>query len=681
MAFQGMVSSVSEAVNYVEKLDDSLIQIRMVSGESAENMREFAKYANQAAASLGSTTVDFTNATKLFIQEGFNLNESKQQAVQATILANVSEQDTATTADQITAYRNAFLKDAAGNALQGQEAIDRMSSSLDKFANIANNTASNVNELMIASQRAASTASAVGADEDTFLASVATIQSVTRESAENIGNGLKSIYTRFADIKMGKDTEDGVSLGQYGQALKSAGVDILDAQGQFKGMTQIFKELQAQWQNLSETQKVAVGEKVAGRFQYNRFAALMNNQEYYDKAYEASIDSDGAMNRMQDIFMESIEAKQNQLADAFEKMFTDIYNSNDFAGLIEDLTNVVNLFNDLSDSVGGTMNIVQMAMPMLMKLFSNSMAGSINNIIANRQIQKDKNVNFEIAQKQAQLQVAGNGLSVSDKNSQQLINNIAGMTQHAKIANQEQIEKVNSAIETNVKLVNEQSIAQEELTKMYVANAAALGMVIDDEIKSEQVIQSLTRLMSSSGEVIEIDNQKLAKMQSMYSSAAQQMSIFEDTLVKIRQSGFKDEKAISSLSEQGRILISTLEKIGQTGDFTSKVFGDTAGMIEVVKKAMSELELGSTNVIEKANLIRQALQKLGENGAYSAEELIRALIRVRNAEDNVALGAEQMGNITKMLSSQERIGSIVNFIGNIGQLTMSLEMLKNVGNI
>ena len=231
--FQEMMSSIQGAVSYMKNLDESLTQIQMVTNSSKENMRELAQYANNAAQALGSTTVDYTNAVKVFVQEGFSESESKQYANLSTKLANVSEQNTAVTSDQITAYRNAFQLD-----------YEQTVAAMDKVANVANNTASNVNELMTASQRAASVAQAVGSSQDSFLAAIATIESVTRQSAEEIGNGLKTIYQRFADIKVGDSTEDGVDYGQYANALKSVGVDVLDTAGQFKGMDQILSELQ-----------------------------------------------------------------------------------------------------------------------------------------------------------------------------------------------------------------------------------------------------------------------------------------------------------------------------------------------------------------------------------------------------------------------------------------------------
>ena len=366
------MSSVQGAVSYMKDLDESLTNIQMVTNSSKEDMRELALYANNAAQALGSTTTDYTNAVKVFVQEGFSEKESKQYANLSTKLANVSEQNTATTSDQITAYRNAFQLDY-------KQTVEAM----DKVANVANNTASNVNELMTASQRAASVAQAVGSSQDSFLAAIATIQSVTRQSAEEIGNGLKTIYQRFADIKVSGKTEDGVDYGQYAKALKQIGVDVLDAQGEFKGMDQILKETQEVWSSLSETMKVAVGEKVAGKFQYNRFAALMNNQAYYEKSYAATQNASGMMDQMNEYYMEGIEGRLNTLQAAGEQVMSTLFNQDTVEPIIEDITNFVNSLNTIIEVAGGGIPVFTALSSLLLKTFSPQIATQITQIATN----------------------------------------------------------------------------------------------------------------------------------------------------------------------------------------------------------------------------------------------------------------------------------------------------------
>ena len=492
--FQGVTSSIMDAVSYVKELDESLTQITMVSGESRDNMKDFAEYANKAAASLGSSTTDYTNAVKVFVQEGFTLEESKQQATQATTLANVSEQDTSTTADEITAYRNAFGL-----------SIEDMSSSLDKIANTANNTAADVGELTTAAQKAASTAAAVGASEDSFLASIATIQSVTRESAENIGNGLKSIYTRFADVSMGESTDDNVNLGQYAQALKSAGVNITDDSGNLKSMDTIFSELQEVWDTLDDTKKVAVGEKVAGRYQYNRFAALMNNSDYYDKAYAATQNADGAMDQMQSDYMEGITGKTQKMMTNIETLFTQIYNSGIVERLVDGVGNLAQLFSDLASSMEDLFGNIDSSIPIVttisalfLKLGGSSLASGIADSITNFDKQKAAKDELVYQQQKAKEAMSGKGVDAfgftADNRYVQAGKNYAQRTQYADVMTEEQIANVNAELETEVNLINEAKQAEEELANaakelQSIGTGTTIGSAMIDDMRKAETFE------------------------------------------------------------------------------------------------------------------------------------------------------------------------------------------------
>ena len=113
------MNAAHQSVQYVKDLDQSLTNIMMVSGESRDNMNDFAKAANEIAIRLGGTTTQMTEATKVFVQQGMSLPQSAEMAEYAVHLANISEQDSATTSDELTAMKNAFHLeiDDMGNAV------------------------------------------------------------------------------------------------------------------------------------------------------------------------------------------------------------------------------------------------------------------------------------------------------------------------------------------------------------------------------------------------------------------------------------------------------------------------------------------------------------------------------------------------------------------------------------
>lgn len=68
--FQTIQNSLYRAVDYVQELDTSLNNIRIVTNASNSDMRDFALYANEAAQAVGASTTSFTNAAQLYAQNG-----------------------------------------------------------------------------------------------------------------------------------------------------------------------------------------------------------------------------------------------------------------------------------------------------------------------------------------------------------------------------------------------------------------------------------------------------------------------------------------------------------------------------------------------------------------------------------------------------------------------------------
>lgn len=69
-ALGGFTGAISDAVSYAHQLDSALRDIRIVSGESAESMEQFAVDASKAAKRLSSTTKDYAEGALIYYQQG-----------------------------------------------------------------------------------------------------------------------------------------------------------------------------------------------------------------------------------------------------------------------------------------------------------------------------------------------------------------------------------------------------------------------------------------------------------------------------------------------------------------------------------------------------------------------------------------------------------------------------------
>lgn len=243
--------SVEQAYGYVKNLDRSLNDIRIVTQKSSEDMAEFAVQANKAARNLSASTVDYTDASLIFYQQGLSDEEAAARAEVTLKAANVTQQSAAEVSEQLTAIWNGYKVSA-----------DEAELYIDKVAAVAASTASDLEELATGMSRVASAASLMGVDVDQLNAQLATIISVTRQAPESVGTALRSIYARMSDIEAGLDEE--TTLGDYTEEMNKYGINVLNAKKELRDMGEVIEEVGSKWTNMTREQQVGLSQAMAG---------------------------------------------------------------------------------------------------------------------------------------------------------------------------------------------------------------------------------------------------------------------------------------------------------------------------------------------------------------------------------------------------------------------------------
>ena len=120
-------------------------------------------------------------------------------------------------------------------------------------------------EIGRAFQKLGGSASATGVGFEKAASWVATLSSRTRESAETIGNSVKSILARVQSLReRGYAEEDGTQMNQVTRALAEVGVEAVDAQNNFRNFGDVMDDLGAKWGSLTDRQKSYIATTVAG---------------------------------------------------------------------------------------------------------------------------------------------------------------------------------------------------------------------------------------------------------------------------------------------------------------------------------------------------------------------------------------------------------------------------------
>lgn len=367
-----MESALSSAISYAKNLNSSLNDIRIVTGYSADEMTKFAEQANKAARNLSTTTKSYSDASLIYFQQGDDMATATEKAAITIKAAN--------TAFSASASEMSEMLTAVWNSYQvGEDELERY---VDIMAALGASTATSTEEIATAMQKVASTANTVGVSMEQMSSIIATVSSVTRESAETIGTAYKTILARIADLQLGNTLDDGTTLGTVSSTLKQIGVSVLDANGNLNEMGSIIEALMNKWTGLTEAQKVAVAEVVAGKRQYTQLMALMENQDMYYSNMNVANNAEGTLQTQADTYAESWEAASKRLQASIENIYTALSEDSAIISLMNALSELTNGVGEFIKTLGGAKGTIVAIGSVLLNVFSANLSTSIKNITA-----------------------------------------------------------------------------------------------------------------------------------------------------------------------------------------------------------------------------------------------------------------------------------------------------------
>lgn len=441
-AVNTLTAKISGAVSYVERLDSSLNDIRIVTGQSADEMDKFAVKANKAAENLGKSTLDYTKAALTYYQQGLSDDEVAARTEVTMKASNVTRQSTDDVAEQLTAVWNGF-----------KVAAEDTEEYVDKLAAVGAATASDLEELSSGMAKVASGAASMGVNIDQLTASLATIVSTTRQDASSVGTALKTIYSRIADIKAGADDAE-TTLGNYSSKMAELGFNVLDSEGKMRDLGVVMEEIGNNWKNLSREQQIYLAQTMAGTRQYNNLIALFDNWKEYQSALNVSQKAAGTLQKQQNVYLESTTAHINELNTAWDSLYHSTLDADTINTVTDGLKVLVKLTDNWIQSIGGgkgvLLNLGAIATNVFSKQIASSIAISINNLKSERQ---------EIEEIQARLKLTDEvrNNKTYDEESRAIAQMANDSIKYTSVMSQSQQEYSNSLIETQTQLLNQKA--------------------------------------------------------------------------------------------------------------------------------------------------------------------------------------------------------------------------------
>ena len=357
MSLTTVISGISREVvkfyNNVVDIDTAMTDLRKVTDNTNQQYAEFFDNIGQKAKDLKIDLSDLISQTAEWGKRGYSLDEAETLATNSGIYSVVGEVDNATAVQDLTTVMKSY-----------NMTVDESINIVDKFNAISNKYAVSASDIGDMLSRSVSSLSVAGNTLDQAIAMGTAITEITGDAAE-AGNSLKVLSMRLRGAKTeledaGESTEGmAVSTSKLREDIKAltnvngtGGFDIMKDSQNFKSTYEIMKGIANVWNDLTDTSKAAVIEKIAGKQRGNTITALLTNMSQADKIVNDSIGSAGSAMSEYEKYLDSIQGRVQGFQTSIENLSATLINGDLVKFGITSGTQIIDVLDNLISKFG-----------------------------------------------------------------------------------------------------------------------------------------------------------------------------------------------------------------------------------------------------------------------------------------------------------------------------------------
>ncbi len=258
----------------------------------------------------------------MFRKSGFNDSDAAMLAKVAASYQNVA--DTAVSAEDAAASIVSQIRAFGEDASFATHVIDA-------YNEVANNFSVGTNDLSKAMEVAASGMATYGNSFEQVIGLVTAGTEIMQGRSSQVARGLSTIAARIVKNQ---------------DALAEYGITVENVDGSLKSTFDVLSELKPKWDSMTDAQRTALGDTIAGQNQYKVLASVMQNFGQAVDATKTALESAGSAAQENSRYMESLEAKQQALKAEFEDFANRVLSKDLVSGFINAGTAMLNFANN-----------------------------------------------------------------------------------------------------------------------------------------------------------------------------------------------------------------------------------------------------------------------------------------------------------------------------------------------
>lgn len=351
-SFYDAINGVKRGVSTVKELNTALTEMRKVSDESLQSLKNYQKQSFDTGDAIATTGLQLQNSIADWQRLGYSISEANELAKNSNIYKNVGDMDISTATEHMVSSVQAWKSEFNDDAVKTSEEV------MNRYNKIGNEFAISSADIGEAMETSAAALKAGGNDLNEALG-IITAGNIIQQDASTTSSAMKILSLRIRGAKsdlesMGESTDDlADSTSKLREEIKGlTGVDIMADEDTFKSTAEIIKEIGAVWDQMTDVSQAATLEKLAGKNRASTVAGLIENYKTIDKVIEAASNADNSALEENQKIIDSIDGKIQKLQNRVQEFWYNAIDDSTVKTTVSILTFLVETGTKLVDIFG-----------------------------------------------------------------------------------------------------------------------------------------------------------------------------------------------------------------------------------------------------------------------------------------------------------------------------------------
>ena len=324
----GALRASHDAIKSSIQFQDKMVKMSQITGKSLNQLKPLSKEITNLSTGLGVSSEKLSDVSLTLLQAGLTSRDTKK-ALEA--LAKVELAPSFGNIEQATEAAIAIMA-------QFGTTTDDLSAQLSSINKVSADFAVEAQDIVVAIQRAGAAFGQLSKDTDNpkdalneFIALFTSVRSTTRESAETIATGLRTIFTRL-------------QRPQTLQFFDSLGVKLTDSKNRFIGLYPAIQKISAAIKDIpfTDPRMAAIGEELGGFRQINKTIPLLTQMSVTQKALNTAKAAGTSLDETAAKAQESLAVQINKVHESLLALFRDIQDTKSFQGIANSMLLMAN---------------------------------------------------------------------------------------------------------------------------------------------------------------------------------------------------------------------------------------------------------------------------------------------------------------------------------------------------